>query len=60
MEKVYEQFFFMKYISNWTLLELYNLPIGLRNWFFKKLVDQKEAEKAHYDKKTKETSSSRY
>ena len=44
MESVYEQFFYMKYYSNWALTELYNLPVGLRRWFFKKLVSQKEKE----------------
>jgi len=44
MEKIYEQFFLLKYYSNWTLIELYNLPIGLRRWFFDRLVQQKEEE----------------
>ena len=43
-ENVYEQFFLMKYHSNWTLFELYNLPVGLRKWFFRRLVKQKEEE----------------
>tara|TARA_R110001583_G_scaffold123519_1_gene274963 strand:+ start:690 stop:824 length:135 start_codon:yes stop_codon:yes gene_type:complete len=34
----------MKYYSNWTLVELYNLPVGLRGWFFGKLLSQKEKE----------------
>ena len=34
----------MKYHSNWTLFELYNLPVGLRKWFFERLVKQKEEE----------------
>ena len=34
----------MKYYSNWSLVELYNLPVGLRNWFFEKLADQKNTE----------------
>ena len=44
MEKVYEQFFLLKYHSSWTLIELYNLPIGLRKWFFNRLIQQKEEE----------------
>ena len=44
IENVYEQFFLMKYHSNWSLFELYNLPVGLRKWFFERLVKQKEEE----------------
>lgn len=44
MEQVYEQFFLLKYHANWSLLEVYNLPIGLRRWFFNRLVKQKEQE----------------
>jgi len=44
IENVYEQFFLMKYHGNWTLFELYNLPVGLRKWFFRRLVKQKEEE----------------
>ena len=44
IQEVYEQFFYMKYYSSWSLIELYNLPVGLRNWFFEKLVDQKNRE----------------
>jgi|TARA_R100000008_G_scaffold81076_1_gene64007 hypothetical protein len=38
----------MKYYGNWSLVELYNLPVGLRGWFFQKLMDQKEAEREAY------------
>jgi hypothetical protein len=34
----------MKYYSNWSLIELYNLPVGLRKWYFEKLLSQKEKE----------------
>ena len=34
----------MKYYGGWSLFELYNLPIGLRGWFFEKLTEQKEEE----------------
>lgn len=44
MKDVYEQFFYMKYYSNWTLTEMYNLPVGLRRWYFDKLLDQKQKE----------------
>ena len=44
IQNVYEQFFYMKYYSNWSLMELYNLPVGLRKWYFDKLLEQKEKE----------------
>lgn len=45
IQAVYEQFFFMKYSGGWSFAEAYNLPIGLRKWFFERLVKQLEAEK---------------
>ena len=45
MEKVYEQFFALKYHGAWSFIEAYNLPIGLRNWFTRRLADQFEREK---------------
>jgi hypothetical protein len=44
-ENVYEQFFFLKYHGGWSLTECYNLPVGLRAWFMKRLIRQKEEEK---------------
>mgnify|MGYP005834929073 CR=1 FL=1 len=43
-EHVYEQFFYMKYYGGWSFLEAYNLPVGLRNWFFERLIKQRERE----------------
>ena len=34
----------MKYYGGWSFLEAYNLPIGLRNWFFERLRKQLESE----------------
>ena len=45
MENIYEQFFFLKYSGGWSFSEAYNLPVGLRNWFVKRLVKQLEEEK---------------
>jgi hypothetical protein len=45
MENIYEQFFFLKYSGGWSFSEAYNLPVGLRQWFVKRLVRQLEAEK---------------
>jgi len=44
MENVYEQFFFLKYSGGWSFAEAYNLPIGLRNWFTQRLIQQIETE----------------
>mgnify|MGYP003647491726 CR=1 FL=1 len=44
MENIYEQFFFLKYAGGWSFSEAYNLPVGLRQWFVKRLVKQLEAE----------------
>jgi len=50
MESVYEQFFMLKYHGGWSLIEMYSLPVGLRNWFLKRLAKQFEKEKEEYDK----------
>jgi len=34
----------MKYHGNWSIFELYNLPIGLRGWFVERLKQQLDAE----------------
>lgn len=44
MEKVYEVFFYMKYYGGWSFIEAYNLPVGLRRWFYEKLSNQMEKE----------------
>ena len=40
MEGVYETFFAMKYFGGWSFYEAYNLPVGLRTWFIKRLASQ--------------------
>ena len=45
IEQIYEHFFFLQYSGGWSLTEIYNLPIGLRNWYVKRLVRQLEEEK---------------
>jgi len=40
MENVYEQFFLLKYHGGWSFMEAYNLPVGLRTWFMKRLAKQ--------------------
>ena len=44
IQGVYEEIFVLKYHGNWSFLESYNLPIGLREWFVKRLVRQKREE----------------
>ena len=50
MEEVYEQFFLLKYHGGWSFIEAYNLPVGLRTWFVKRLAKQFEEEKKQYEK----------
>ena len=52
-EQIYETFFIMKYHGGWSFIEAYNLPIGLRNWFVKRLAEQKEKEAEEIEKSTK-------
>ena len=54
MEQIYEQFFLLKYFGGWSFVEAYNLPVGLRTWFVKRLTKQFEDEKKQYDKATNE------
>ena len=56
MEIIYEHFFLLKYHGSWSFIEAYNLPVGLRNWFIKRLVQQFEKEKQDYESAQKNTS----
>ena len=53
METVYEQFFLLKHHGNWSFMEVYNLPVGLRNWFLKRLEKQFKMEKEAMEKAKK-------
>jgi len=44
-KKIFEQFHYMIYYGNWRLVELVSLPVGLRDFFFRKLKETKESEK---------------
>lgn len=48
----------MKYYSGWSFTEFYNLPIGLRNWFVKRLSEQIEKENKQMEDATKKGSNS--
>ena len=51
-ELLYEQIFALKYHGKWSFIEIYNLPVGLRNWFTKRLHEQLEREREHIEKST--------
>ena len=53
METVYEQFFFLTHHGSWSFIEAYNLPVGLRNWFSKRLQKHFEDEAKAYEKAMK-------
>ena len=53
MESVYEQFFILKHHGGWSFIEAYNLPVGLRLWFLKRLQKQFNDEKKEMDKAMK-------
>jgi len=40
----------MKYYGGWSFFECYNLPVTIRNWYYKRLVDQKNKEQEEYEK----------
>ena len=50
MKEVYEQFFLLKHHGGWSFIEAYNLPVGLRHWFVKRLAKHFEDEKKQFDK----------
>jgi len=52
-EHIYEQFFFLKYSGGWSFSEAYNLPIGLREWFVKRLMKQLKDEAEAMQKASK-------
>ena len=50
IEATYEQFFLLKHHGGWSFMEVYNLPVGLRLWFLKRLQKHFKEEKAELDK----------
>lgn len=53
MQNVYEQFFILKHYGSWSLIELYNLPVGLRTWWLERTIKEYEKEKEQHDKAMK-------
>ena len=49
MEGVYELFFALKHHGGWSFIVAYNLPVGLRNWWVRRLKKQFEDEKKAYE-----------
>lgn len=45
LRSVHKQFHYMKYYGGWSLFEMYNLPVGLRNYYARLLVKTLEKEK---------------
>jgi len=50
MQGVYEAFFHIKNNHNWSLAELYSLPVALRAWFIRKYVEQYKKQNAENNK----------
>lgn len=53
IEQVYEQFFLLKHFGGWSFIEAYNLPVGLRMWWLKRLEKQYKEEKEEMRKSSK-------
>jgi len=47
----------LKYHGGWSFIEAYNLPIGLRGWFLKRLQKQFSDEKEQYDQAERQAKS---
>jgi len=43
----------MKHFGGWSFTEIYNLPIGLRNWFCERMRKQFEDENKEMEKASK-------
>ena len=50
MKNIYDVFFSMKLHGGWSFIEAYNLPVGLRDYYFKKLIEHYEKQNKEYDK----------
>jgi hypothetical protein len=50
IEGVYEEMFQLKYYSGFSIFESYNIPIGIRRWFLKRVAKQFQLENEKYEK----------
>ena len=48
-ENVYEQMFALVFHGKISLVEAYNMPVGLRNWFLTRLKREFEEEKERHE-----------
>jgi hypothetical protein len=55
IENIYEQLFFLKQHGNWSFIEAYNLPHGLREWWVKRLLKHFKDEKEAIEKQSRST-----
>ena len=53
IEAIYEQFFILKHHGGWSFIEAYNLPVGLRMWWIKRLEKHFKEQKKEMDKASK-------
>ena len=56
---VYEEFFNLKYYGGWSFFEAYNLPILVRRWFLRRLIEQKEKEANQHEEAMRKAKSKR-
>jgi hypothetical protein len=42
--------FLLKHYGGWSFIEIYNLPVGLRDWFFERLSKEIKEEAERYKK----------
>jgi hypothetical protein len=56
-ENVYEQMFAMVFHGKLSLIEAYNLPVGLRTWFLGRLKREFEEEKERYEEASRRANS---
>jgi len=40
----------MKHYGGWSFIELYNLPVALRNWFAEQLTEEYKKQAEEYKK----------
>ncbi len=57
-ENVYEQIFAMVFHGKLSLIEAYNLPVGLRAWFLKRLQREFEEDKERHEAASRRANSS--
>ena len=54
IENVYEQLFLLKYHGAWSFFESYNLPVRVRVWFLRRLIEEREREAEQMQKASRQ------